>query len=176
MLDAQLAIMVPQLQGCLRGFFYPPPQTPAESGRGGLTCLKSWAFLRSGRETWPSWPSSRFPQPGLPLWWLCRSPEGVCSHPACSLESELVGLPEGLVMSGVPLATLTRPAWSSPLLGSRDIPHTNSALSPEGWEAEHLHSPPIPASTQHEQPTGYSNPCTVSGPRDEVTVSGAGWE
>lgn len=86
-------------------------------------------FLRSGRETWPSWPSSRFPQPDLPLWWLCRSPEGVCSHPACSLESELVGLPEGLVMSGVPLATLATPAWSSPLLGNRDIPHTNSALS-----------------------------------------------
>lgn len=83
-----------------------------------------------------------------------------------------MGLPEGLVMLGVPPATLTTSAWSSSFLGDRDTPHTNSALC----RGLRCRASPSPASAQHEQLSGDSSPCMVAGPRDKAVISGAGCE
>lgn len=85
-----------------------------------------------------------------------------------------MGLLVGLVTLEVPLATLAVPAWGSPLLGRRDVPHTNSASCLEGLGSEHLPSPHpriYPALAiywlQHPLWGGRAQ-------GDEVLVSGAG--
>lgn len=98
---------------------------------------------------------------------------GVCRKPAYPLESGPVGLllwTHDVVMlrgggRGVAPGYTCRTGvggLASPR--GRDIPHPNSASSPEGWGAKQLPSlhPPF---AQHVLSVGYNTPCRVAGLR-----------
>lgn len=123
------------------------------------------------RRVWPGLrcPANRFLTLACFFGGSCGVPKGF----AVVLSSQW-GWLVGLVILGVPLATLATPAWGPPLLGWGAIPCTNSASAPEGWVWS-IFLLPIPMFSQHMQAVGYCTLCGGGGAHgDKALVSGAG--